>query len=365
MFPWLLSCFSLFKAVVAPKATAPPAGRENLLSLIRGQSMTLPDIEYLLRHWPQSIHPELDRLYTDIELYLEGVFPAGKRLQKLKAAKIPLLGASWLPDVSYQALTISTYLLIWVFVWDDEMDSLEFSSIVADPKQAKVFRTATIEYIRACLDGDDIQAAKISSNPIITSFKPVGDAVASSCTNDQIAAFLSELELFVYMTGVEQLFQQEKMLPTVEEYQERRMGSSSVGALLSITEYAYDIDIPINVIKDHDVRILIDEANTIVSVTNDILSIKKEVAQGQVDSLIPLLYLRHGSLQVAVDSAMSTLRSSVVSLESAAERLKARYLHDERLTDDLMKYIESIKRSCTASLNWRLVILVGITDAGY
>lgn len=39
------------------------------------------------------------------------------------------------------------------------------------------------------------------------------------------------------MTGVEQLFQQEKKLPTVDEYQERRMGSSSVGALLSVTEY--------------------------------------------------------------------------------------------------------------------------------
>lgn len=70
-----------------------------------------------------------------------------------------------------------------VFVWDDEMDSLEFSSIAADPTQAKLFRTATIEYIRACLDGDDIQAAKISSDPIITSFKPVGDAVVSSYTN--------------------------------------------------------------------------------------------------------------------------------------------------------------------------------------
>lgn len=72
MFPWLFSCFSLFKPAVAPKLVAPPVSREKLLSSIRGQSMTLPDIEDLIHHWPQSVHPELDRLYADIDIYLEG-----------------------------------------------------------------------------------------------------------------------------------------------------------------------------------------------------------------------------------------------------------------------------------------------------
>lgn len=53
---------------------------------------------------------------------------------------------------------------------------------------------------------------------------------------DQIDSFLHELEYFVEMTHVEQICQMSNHLPSVEEYQARRMGSSAVGVCLAITE---------------------------------------------------------------------------------------------------------------------------------
>ena len=49
-------------------------------------------------------------------------------------------------------------------------------------------------------------------------------------------AFINELLLFVEMTNIEQQFQMSEKLPTVEEYRQRRMGSSAVGMCLAITE---------------------------------------------------------------------------------------------------------------------------------
>ncbi|KAF4629337.1 hypothetical protein G7Y89_g8810 [Cudoniella acicularis] len=145
------------------------------------------------------------------------------------------------------------------------MDSLEFSTLAANAKQSKAFRAETINYIRSCLAGNDVLAKQISENPLVTSFKPVDDATVRGCSDSQISIFLYELERFVHMTGIEQLFQLSRDLPTVEEYQERRMGSSSVGALLSITEYCYGLNIPTRVLQSEDMRFLVTEANVIIS----------------------------------------------------------------------------------------------------
>ena len=45
---------------------------------------------------------------------------------------------------------------------------------------------------------------------------------------------------FIKMTGLEQEGQLEDCVPTVEEYQLRRMGSGAVGVCLAITESALD-----------------------------------------------------------------------------------------------------------------------------
>jgi Terpene synthase family 2, C-terminal metal binding len=56
--------------------------------------------------------------------------------------------------------------------------------------------------------------------------------------SDQIDCFWRELKFYVEMTHVEQVYQLSEKLPSVEEYQQRRMGSSAVGPCLALTEYA-------------------------------------------------------------------------------------------------------------------------------
>lgn len=46
----------------------------------------------------------------------------------------------------------------------------------------------------------------------------------------------NELLFFINMSHVEQEFQIKDQLPTIEEYQERRMGSSAVRVCLAMTE---------------------------------------------------------------------------------------------------------------------------------
>ena len=45
--------------------------QQQLLDLLRGQSLVIPDLQLLFNHWPQAIHPELGRLRKDVDRRLE------------------------------------------------------------------------------------------------------------------------------------------------------------------------------------------------------------------------------------------------------------------------------------------------------
>lgn len=53
---------------------------------------------------------------------------------------------------------------------------------------------------------------------------------------EQRKQILSEFEFFIDMTELEQRYHTGHILPSVEAYQKRRMGTSGVGICLSMTE---------------------------------------------------------------------------------------------------------------------------------
>lgn len=328
--------------------------RMQILSSLKGASAVIPNIQALLGGWPHRLNPEIERLHEEVDKYLETLFPPGKRLRKMKALNAAHFASSWWPYASYEALRTLTYLSIWLFAWDDETDSLHFSSLAADLPRAHLFRLETIDYIRECLTDENGASHNPCSNSVITCFRPVGKAVRESCTDDQLRSFLDELEYFVVMTEVEQFCSLRDNLPSVDEYLQRRKGSSAVGVCLALTEYAFDMELPPSVMRNVDMRQLWDETNVIISTTNDILSVKKEVEQGQIDSLIPILYVREGSLQGAFEVAMSILEASVKAFSQCSQRLLARYAHDQQVHRALQKFITGCQYACTANLNWSL-----------
>ena len=67
-----------------------------------------------------------------------------------------------------------------------ETDSPEFSSLISDFDGAQSFRAETIIYIRKCLirDEQDLNSES-TENPLIASFRPIGEAISKSCTTSK------------------------------------------------------------------------------------------------------------------------------------------------------------------------------------
>ncbi|KAI1380799.1 isoprenoid synthase domain-containing protein [Hypoxylon crocopeplum] len=256
------------------------------------------------------------------------------------------------PSRSLSVLTVDLYIKL--FVWDDETDSNEFSTIIDNWSKASSFRQRTIDYVRESLSGkSELELSKISTDPIITSFRPVGEAISRSCNGRQTGTFLEELLFFINMCGEEQNLQATHYLPTVEEYVQRRGGSSAVRVCLATIEYTYGITLSEQILDDEAMQQIWHESNTIISTTNDILSVKKEIAHSQTDSLVPLLSLRLGSVQAAITHAVDIVQSSILRFEAAERQILERYSPTPKVQDDIRKFIDGCKYACTANLNWR------------
>jgi len=152
---------------------------------------------------------------------------------------------------------------------------------------------------------------------------------------------------------IEQQVRLSDKLPTVEEYWQCRMGTSAVGVTLAVNEFANEAALSTMMINA-DMKILWDYANEIVWLVNDILSIKKELDQDTVDSLIPLLFNNFGSAQAAVDSAIASLHAAVTGFDKIANDLVIQYQDDQVVQGAVRSFVDACRCNCTGNLNWSL-----------
>ncbi|OTA96441.1 hypothetical protein M434DRAFT_8886 [Hypoxylon sp. CO27-5] len=289
--------------------------REQLLMSIRGSRVVIPDLQSMISHWPHGTHPEVERLDGYVQKMFTCLLSSSNnetRFQKLKASNIALFGATWWPYASYEALEIVTCLSIWLFAWDDETDSLEFSTVINDWDKASVFRQNTINYVQQILSkNSELGLSEISPDPIIGLFKPVGEAVSESCNDRQISTFLDELLFYFNMCGEEQKLQVAHHLPTVEEYVRLRLGSGAVRVCLATIEYAYGITLPQQMMDDEAMQRIWHEANIIIST------------------------------------------SSIERFDTAESEILKRYSTMPKVQEDIHKFVDGCKYACTSNLNWR------------
>lgn len=147
-----------------------------------------------------------------------------------------------------------------------------------------------------------------------------------------------------------------RLLPhiaTIDAFWQYRLGTSAVRVVLALNEYCNETALPRRILEDADAVALVDLTNINICAVNDLLSARKELEQGSVESLIPILFATLGSVQVAADSVMETVRHSVIDFDVSAARLIKRYEDDNDITEALSRLIAGCRYYCTGNMEWR------------
>jgi hypothetical protein len=104
-----------------------------------------------------------------------------KKVAKLKTADFALFASSWWPHAEFQELRILTFLAMWLFLWDDELDE-PTGQYTDNFEAAQMYREETVHFIECCLGLGSEKKAPVSSHPMIESFRVIGDQLRVAYT---------------------------------------------------------------------------------------------------------------------------------------------------------------------------------------
>ncbi|MFC9970696.1 hypothetical protein ACFVH6_07310 [Spirillospora sp. NPDC127200] len=151
-------------------------------------------------------------------------------------------------------------------------------------------------------------------------------------------------ETFAAVQG-ENRRRQERRIPGVQEYIANRRLVSAVLPCLDLCEFTADSELPAEVVDLPALREASTAANDVISWTNDIFSVAKEEAAGEVDNLVLVLeHARQLSRQAAI-RAVSARISQRAAAYLAAERHLTRDLADRPMDYRLCAAVEHRLRS--------------------
>ncbi|KAK6495446.1 hypothetical protein TWF481_003465 [Arthrobotrys musiformis] len=326
-------------------------GSHDYVQTLKGQTLTFPDIDGLFKDWPVGFNPHYEILKQVQNAELLKLLGPSKRYEALVAADCAFHAASWWPTATFDSLRVVSSLVAFLYVWDNEIDSPEFGDLSSDLDAGERFRERTIAHIKTYL-GDALPEDGVRSEKVemaIASFNPVGETAGFRLPKSQRQIFMEENIRFVLATGYEQRVELRGKAPTIEEYMHIRMGTSGVATLSVLTEYMMQIDLGDEIRNDPDIQTIHDQSNCIVSLVNDIFSLRKELTFPFYCNAVAVLYHKHRNLQVAVNKTFQMVVASVQTLEDAGARLLARY--PDRRTD-LEAFVYAAKTMCTGNITW-------------
>lgn len=322
----------LQRYLVVSKDSMTGMDREDVAAALRGQTFVLPEFEKLFSCWPSHTSPHLEQLQTEVKAHITQLlacnssfkYPDPVRKQKeLLAIDLPYFVATWWPNASLDNLLTLAKCALWLFMWDDEIDS-SGSSLGGDMSGACEYRQITMQFIAAKLDLANDRP--ITTNVLITSFEDIGNVIATKEDFEQRHRFYREIDSFVSSTEPEQLRRSSAMLPSLQDYLDTRMGTSGVRVLAVLYDLLNDdllTDVRLAATSLQDpcpaLEFLTTQCNLIISLTNDILSLKKEVEAGATDSAIPILFADKQDFSDATQTAVDMITNSKKAFDDVVQ----------------------------------------------
>ncbi|KAG0141704.1 hypothetical protein CROQUDRAFT_663498 [Cronartium quercuum f. sp. fusiforme G11] len=326
------------------------SGTELLLESLKGQKIIIPDLWPLYKDWPRGVNKYHAQMVPVVDARIERLGFTGDKLQKLKNADFAMCAGAWWPNAEWDEYRILTFLFLWIFTWDDlfESNCLDHE---AGPGLAEKCLRETVLFVRSCLGVGE--PGVLPQNPLIRSFDVIAEAMRVAYNEEQRHAVVNGLEAYFKGVQDEQQMVTENTVPPIDRYWNVRINTIAVEPCLAMNEYALNKQVPSYIMRSGSMKILWAECIAGVSIMNDMMSLKKEMHEGTVYNLIPVIYAAHGSVQQAIEASTQLLVCSIERMKIAKEELIA-MCEEPEVKENVENYVNLFFAQCTGTLDWSL-----------
>ncbi|KAI1126095.1 isoprenoid synthase domain-containing protein [Nemania abortiva] len=319
-----------------------------LAQSLSGQRLLIPDMRPIMSHWPCDQHNDYEAVKSAVDERFASI-TSKKKQMAISDADPALLAARWWPTIPRKSYRVMTDLVIWFGLWDDVIEGLN------DAATAESLRESTKDFIRTTLGLAECNETTAVTNPLIQSFQPIGLEARAFYNKEQRRILVDHFDQYIDATKLEAEREQSSDIPNLKDYWEVRILTSGMGTLLGLSEYALQVQLPLDFIRSKEYNTLWVTAVVINSIVNDLLSLKKEMAAQSVLNSVAILFHQYGDLDVAVEMSVDHIRQLVALFDRTADDvLSSADTFDACELDAIAQVIDLMRTVNTGNLEWSL-----------
>ncbi|GAP88016.1 putative terpene synthase [Rosellinia necatrix] len=325
---------------------------------LHGKRLHLSDLTRAFASWPTATNKHLAELEVLVDSLLERVVTNERKLKALKQAGFARLMSLWYPDAEWAELKVATAYSVWIFVWDDEIDAGD-TDAATNEELAQAYYKQSLAYIHSILGLDEDGNHNVEApHQNMKLFADVGHGVREATDVQQRQRFFDELENFMLQVGVEHTHRLAGTIPTIEEYMDIRSGSVGCAPQIAMTDYMLKIRLPETVMECAAMKALWRETVYICLILNDVYSVQKEIAQGSLLNIVPVMFknMRYDqrNMQAVSGDLDVALRETMERFEDAARELGEISPEEAEVHENILGFVKWCRYFITGVLYWSL-----------
>ncbi|KAH9236010.1 hypothetical protein K456DRAFT_1760744 [Colletotrichum gloeosporioides 23] len=277
---------------------------QEILGALRGEILHVPDLREIFKDWPVDANTNYKEIIPVVESAFDRLVRNPGLREKYRKANYARFVSLYYPHPDQNQIQTLALYIVWLFCWDDAIDQ-QGGDLSANLARAKTYRNDTIRVLNEAL----------------------GLSTISTNTHNTMQTFMHQMRRYIENCDEEQSLRLRGTLPSMEAYKELRHGTAAVWTLCALIEYGLGESFPENIRCMNELQTLWAETSRGIWITNDILSLKKEIpkddrADESIVNAVPILMVEEGkSPQQAVDALLADLTVSVATFEGAANTL--------------------------------------------
>ncbi|KAK4219833.1 isoprenoid synthase domain-containing protein [Rhypophila decipiens] len=318
----------------------------NLWPAFEGWKRGVNSLYYPVRQDPETGKPFGDvdtidgksRLKRSIDLRLGELFRDDLvKLEKAKAVDIGLFASCLFPDSPYEILETAAFYCIWLFFWDDAIDSSDTgdNDIASTAEAGREYCRKSVSFIRCCLrlPEKDHPVRCPAPTKVCASFEDVADRVREAWERGRknpvdrweygLESFQKSLEMYMNACVVEQAWRLSSLgfqVPPEKEFWGWRLGTSSVNAFLNLSVILKDVYLYRDQLEFTDQKLAF-HVNKLVVCINELFSLKKEL-KDRTGHMNLILITMYGSRDLNnLDAAIQKIVNDIHSHAAIFNRL--------------------------------------------
>jgi 5-epi-alpha-selinene synthase len=261
-------------------------------------------------------------------------------VERFRKSKFFLLTSGAYPYSDLEELKIGNDLLSWLFIWDDQCDLSDLG------KQPEVLNNVHNKFL------DILKGAETTSQdmPIFHALKNLRQRMLQKSTEEWFCYFYEEFEDYLHGCVLESENRKLEIIPDIDTYIKIRRSSLGLEQNLTMSELCNQFMLS-KVLREHNIiKELKYMAIDILAWCNDIFSVSREIASGDIHNLV---FLLHHHKEISLDEAMKSAAQmhdqkvrEMMNLEASLPSF------GKKLDAELSKYISGLHTWISSNVEW-------------